>query len=70
MIIKLTNAIKDHKGQSILINTDHIVSIFPDTITTNKVVDLVSTIYSITKETWVVKETPEEIYKQIKKETK
>ena len=70
MIIKLTNAIKDHKGQSILLNTDHIVSIFPDTITVNKVVDPVSTIYSITKESWAVKETPEEIYEQINKETK
>lgn len=70
MIIKLTNAVKDHKGQSILLNTDHIVSIFPDTITINKVVDPVSTIYSITKETWIVKETPEEILEQINKEAK
>lgn len=70
MIIKLTNAVKEHEGQSILLNTDHIVSIFPDTITVGKVVDPISTIYSVTKESWAVKETPEEIYKQINKEAK
>lgn len=65
MIIKLTNAVKEHDNKPILINTDHIVSIFPDNIIEGKVITAISTIYSITKESWYVKETPEQIYEQI-----
>lgn len=67
MIIKLTNAVKEHDNKSILINTEHIVSIFPDNIVDGKVITPISTVYSITKESWAVKETPEQIYQQINK---
>lgn len=65
MIIKLTNAVKEHDNKPILINTDHIVSIFPDNIIEGKVITPVSTVYSVTKETWMVKETPEQIHEKI-----
>jgi len=62
MIIKLTNNAKDFKGKPLLINTEHIMTAFEvdndDEISTN--------IYSITQQSWIVKESLEEIYKLIK----
>jgi len=62
MIIKLTNNAKDFKDKPLLINTEHIMTAFEvdndDEISTN--------IYSITQQSWIVKESLEEIYKLIK----
>ena len=64
MIIKLTNAAKEFKGQPILINTDHIISIFQDTLEVDsKTKEIVSTVYSITQQSWVVTETVDKIFK-------
>jgi len=67
MIIKLTNATPELKDQPILINTDHIISMFSDTIDISpKTKELITTIYSITQQTWIVKESIDSIYDQIK----
>lgn len=70
MIIKLTNAVKDHKGKTLLINTRFVVSMFEDTLVEgegkNKVLDNVTTIYSVTQQSWSVKETIQDIYNLIK----
>jgi len=62
MIIKLTNNAKDFKGKPLLINTEHIMTAFEvendDETSTN--------IYSITQQSWIVKESLENIYKLIK----
>ena len=62
MIIKLTNNAKEFKDKPLLINTEHIMTVFEvendDEISTN--------IYSITQQSWVVKESLEDIYKLIK----
>lgn len=53
MIIMLTNANVEHDSKTILLNTDHMMSFFE--IELNGVPG--TTIYSITKESWRVKET-------------
>jgi hypothetical protein len=62
MIIKLTNNAEEFKGKSLLINTEHIMTMFEvennDEISTN--------IYCITQQSWVVQESLEKIYKLIK----
>ena len=62
MIIKLTNNAKEFKGKPLLINTEHIMTMFEvendDETSTN--------IYSITQQSWIVKESLEDIYKLIK----
>lgn len=62
MIIKLTNNAEEFKGKPLLINTEHIMTVFEiendDEISTN--------VYSITQQSWNVKETVEEIYKLVK----
>ena len=54
--------IKEFKGKSLLINTEHIMTMFEvendDETSTN--------IYSITQQSWIVKESLEDIYKLIK----
>jgi ABC-type ATPase involved in cell division len=70
MIIRLTNASKDFKGQEILINTRHIISVFQDNlILDDKTVEIVSNIYAVTQQSWVVKETVNEIFKMIQDRT-
>ena len=62
MIIKLTNNSKDFKGKPLLINSEHIMTVFEvendDETSTN--------IYSITQQSWIVQESLEDIYKLIK----
>ena len=62
MIIKLTNNAEEFKGKPLLINPEHIMTVFEiendDEVSTN--------VYSITQQSWNVKETVEEIYKLIK----
>jgi len=62
MIIKLTNNAEEFKGKPLLINSEHIMTVFEiendDEISTN--------VYSITQQSWNVKETAEEIYKLVK----
>lgn len=62
MIIKLTNNAEEFKGKTLLINTEHIMTMFEvendDETSTN--------IYSITQQSWIVKESLEDIYKLIK----
>jgi hypothetical protein len=62
MLIKLTNNAEEFKGKPLLINPEHIMTVFEiendDEISTN--------VYSITQQSWNVKETVEEIYKIIK----
>jgi hypothetical protein len=62
MIIKLTNNAEEFKGKPLLINTEHIMTVFEvkndDETSTN--------IYSITQQSWIVKESLEDIYKLIK----
>jgi len=70
MIIRLTNASKDFKGQEILINTRHIISVFQDNlILDDKTVEVVSNIYAVTQQSWVVKETVNEIFKMTQDRT-
>lgn len=66
MIIKLTNAIKEHKGKTLLINTRFVVSMFEDSIIDDKEIENVTTIYSATQQSWSVTESIEAIYKLIK----
>jgi hypothetical protein len=62
MLIKLTNNAEEFKGKPLLINPEHIMTVFEiendDEVSTN--------VYSITQQSWNVKETVEEIYKLIK----
>ena len=62
MIIKLTNNAEEFKGKPLLINPEHIMTVFEiendDEVSTN--------VYSITQQSWNVKETVEEIYKLVK----
>jgi hypothetical protein len=70
MIIRLTNASKDFKGQEILINTRHIISVFQDNLVLDdKTVEVVSNIYAVTQQSWVVKETVNEIFKMTQDRT-
>jgi hypothetical protein len=62
MLIKLTNNAEEFKGKPLLINPEHIMTVFEiendDEVSTN--------VYSITQQSWNVKETVEEIYKLVK----
>ncbi len=62
MLIKLTNNAEEFKGKALLINPEHIMTVFEiendDEVSTN--------VYSITQQSWNVKETVEEIYKLVK----
>ncbi len=62
MLIKLTNNAEEFKGKPLLINPEHIMTVFAiendDEVSTN--------VYSITQQSWNVKETVEEIYKLVK----
>ena len=61
MILKLTNFSEGHKGTPLLINTDYIVSVYVDKVENKKV----TVVYGVNKETWFVKETIEQIYKEL-----
>ena len=64
MIIKLTNASEAFKDKSVLINTDKIVSIFESV---NEKDETVTFVYVDKENTWLVKETLEEIYEMVSK---
>ena len=59
MILKLTNTTSSRKGQEILINMDHIISVYPDEVEG----DEVTILYSNTREQWHVAENIETIIK-------
>jgi hypothetical protein len=64
MIIKLTNATPEHKGKSLGINTEHIVTAFRDAITREDgTVEEVTFLFCPPHGTWEVKETIDEIAK-------
>lgn len=64
MLIKLTNASEQFAGQQLLINTDHIISVFE--IKSEGTDELLTHVYAVTKESWLVKEDIETIYKMLK----
>lgn len=66
MIIKLTNAAKEYDGQLLLINSRHILSVFEGVkILDDKTVETITNIYTVTQQSWSVKETVDEIYKML-----
>jgi len=65
MILKLTNASTNRQTNPILINMDHIISVFEDEVDGRTV----TVLYSRTQETWHVAEKLSLIYDKIKKET-
>lgn len=67
MIIELTNATPEHEGKPILLNTRHMLSAFETTQEISDKTFVTSTnIYMLTQQSWIVKESVEEIYKLIK----
>lgn len=61
-MIKLTNAVKQYEGQSLYIQPSAIMTIYVDDVEDKEKKTFV---YSVSKDTWIVKETPEEIVKLI-----
>ena len=69
MIIKLTNASKEYDGKTLLINSRHILSVFEGVkILDDNTVETITNIYTVTKESWIVKESIETIFLKIKGE--
>ena len=73
MLVKLTNALPAHKGQSILINSDKIVSVYSGKITRESqdddnvsYIDTVTFIHIPPHGTWEVMESLEEVFALIK----
>jgi hypothetical protein len=60
MFLKLTNAAKEHKDKEIIIHSRYIVSVFPFTPEGSE--EETTIVYSALKDSWSVKETPEQIY--------
>jgi hypothetical protein len=63
-MIKLTNATEKFLNQPFLINPDHILTIFTGPKSDGG--GLATFIYAANKESWMVKETVDEIYALIK----
>jgi uncharacterized protein YlzI (FlbEa/FlbD family) len=63
-MIKLTNTNEKFLNQPFLINPDHILTVFVAPMEDGK--GLATFIYSETKESWMVKESIDEIYDLIK----
>ena len=61
-MIKLTNAAEPYVGNTIIINPRYIISIFDAKDNDGNIVTYV---FSSNKDTWQVKETSDEIYKQL-----
>ena len=71
MIIKLTNASKEFDGQTLLINSSHILSVFEGVkMLDDKTVETITNIYTTTKESWAVKESVDDIYEMVKEHEK
>lgn len=66
-MIKLTNATAQFDGEPILLNPDFIVSIYSviDENNDEDVISHVTMIYTSLQQSWVVKETVEEIHRMI-----
>ena len=60
MLIKLTNAADSFLGKPLLLNTDHIISIFEVQLEGTE--EVLTQVYADTRESWTVKETVQEIY--------
>jgi uncharacterized protein YlzI (FlbEa/FlbD family) len=66
MILKLTNASPDHIGKPLLINAKHILSVHEITQeVADKTFITYTNIYTVTQQSWSVKETLDEIYNKI-----
>jgi hypothetical protein len=63
MILKLTNNNVHQKGNPILINMDHIISVYEDEIEGDKV----TVLYSNTNQSWYVAEKINIIFNMVKK---
>jgi len=63
MILKLTNNNIHQKGNTILINMDHIISVYEDEIEGDKV----TVLYSNTNQSWYVAEKINIIFNMVKK---
>jgi hypothetical protein len=70
MFIRLTNATKEYQGEQLIINIDHILSIFE--LQEKRVDDdnveyevSVSNLYTITQQSYIVEESVNDIYKLI-----
>jgi len=70
MFIRLTNATKEYEGEQLIINIDHILSIFE--LQEKRVDDdnveyevSVSNLYTITQQSYIVEESVNDIYKLI-----
>jgi hypothetical protein len=61
MIIKLTNAVMHLQGRPILINIEHIISIYEAELEGK----IVTFVYGTSKDNWQVQETVDEIEKMI-----
>ena len=61
-MIKLTNAAEQYKGNVLLINSEHIMTVFETTVND----ETVTNIYSITQQSWQVKESIDEVYNLLK----
>ena len=61
MILKLTNAVMHLQGRPILINTEHIITIYEAELEGK----IVTFVYGITQDNWQVQESVEEIEKMI-----
>lgn len=67
MFIKLTNASPAHKGQSVVINTDQIISIHRTEVTREDFSkETLTYVYAGTAGTWEIEETVDVIWEQIK----
>jgi hypothetical protein len=69
MIIKLTNASKEYDGEPLLINTRHILSAFSTEdireVDGVKEIKSVTSIYTVTQQSWIVEEPVKELYKMV-----
>jgi hypothetical protein len=66
MIIKLTNAAKDFEGKSLLLNTRHILSVFEEMkALDDKTIETTTSIYTVTQQSWSVKESIDTIHELI-----
>ena len=78
MILKLTNMSEEHKGNTLLINSDHILTVYETVVEVpsaqvkkkQKTVETVTNIFTTTQQLWTVKEPAEDIYEFIKMEEK
>jgi hypothetical protein len=70
MFIRLTNATKEYQGEQLIINIDHVLSIFE--LQEKRLDDdnvefevSVSNLYTITQQSYIVEESVNDIYKLI-----